>query len=59
MDNIFFWREKQQDTDGIKMVQGEGFMVNGSTDYCDLQGRRVAQPTRGIYIINGKKIVIK
>lgn len=25
----------------------------------DLQGRRVAQPSRGLYIINGKKIVIK
>ena len=27
--------------------------------YYDLQGRRVAQPTRGIYITNGRKIVIK
>ncbi len=25
----------------------------------DLQGRRVAQPTKGLYIVNGKKIVIK
>lgn len=25
----------------------------------DLQGRRVAQPTRGIYIMNGNKVVIK
>ena len=27
--------------------------------YYDLQGRRVAQPTKGLYIINGKKVVIK
>ncbi len=27
--------------------------------YYDLQGRRVAQPTRGLYIVNGKKVVIK
>ena len=25
----------------------------------DLQGRRVAQPTKGIYIVNGKKVIIK
>ena len=25
----------------------------------DLQGRRVAQPGKGLYIVNGKKIVIK
>ena len=27
--------------------------------YYDLQGRRVAQPTKGLYIVNGKKVVIK
>ncbi len=27
--------------------------------YYDLQGRRVAQPTKGIYIVNGKKTYIK
>ncbi len=27
--------------------------------YYDLQGRRVIQPTKGIYIVNGKKVVIK
>ena len=30
-----------------------------STAVYDLQGRRVEQPSRGLYIINGKKIVIK
>ncbi len=28
-------------------------------NYFDLQGRRVAQPTRGLYIVNGKKVIIK
>ena len=56
-------------TTGITMVQGEGFMVNGSDNYYDLQGRRVAQPTKGLYIVrsaegrlqgkNGKKVIIK
>ncbi|MBO7110131.1 MAG: hypothetical protein J6V97_08570 [Prevotella sp.] len=27
--------------------------------YYDLQGRRVAQPTKGLYILNGKKVVVK
>ena len=46
-------------TTGITMVQGEGFMVNGSDNYYDLQGRRVAQPTKGLYIVNGKKYIVK
>ena len=29
------------------------------TDCYDLMGRKVAQPTRGLYIVNGKKVVIK
>lgn len=27
--------------------------------YYDLSGRRVAQPTKGLYIVNGKKVIIK
>lgn len=41
---------------GINEVQGAGLKVNG---YYDLQGRKVAQPTKGLYIVNGKKVVIK
>ena len=25
----------------------------------DLQGRKVARPTKGLYIVNGKKVVVK
>ena len=42
---------------GIKAVNVEGFTLNGPV--YDLQGRRVAQPTKGLYIVNGKKLVIK
>ena len=45
-----------EDVTGINEVQGSGFKVNG---YYDLQGRKVAQPTKGLYIVNGKKVVIK
>ena len=30
-----------------------------STDVYNLQGRRVSQPTKGLYIVNGKKVIIK
>ena len=28
-------------------------------NYYDLQGRRVTHPVKGLYVINGKKIVVK
>ena len=44
------------DATAIDAVKGEeGIIVNGCYD---LQGRRVSKPTRGLYIIRGKKTVI-
>ena len=45
------------ETTGIKnltpaLSEGEGAVY-------DLQGRRVAQPTKGLYIVNGKKVMVK
>ena len=38
----------------------ETTMGISNTDNCfDLQGRRVAQPTKGLYIVNGKKVIMK
>ena len=34
-------------------------MQPSTEQYYDLQGRRVAQPTKGLYIVNGKKVVIR
>ena len=34
-------------------------LSKGEEVYYDLQGRRVAQPTKGLYIVNGKKVIIK
>lgn len=36
-----------------------GVTVENGGEYYNLQGQRVATPSRGIYIVNGKKIVIK
>lgn len=44
---------------GINMVNGEGLKVNSSETYYDLQGRRVLNPTKGLYIVNGKKVIVK
>ena len=33
--------------------------IEGIDIYYDLGGRRVENPTNGIYIVNGKKILIK
>ena len=41
----------------IREVRGN--MADGSNDIYDLQGHKVTQMQRGIYIINGKKVVIK
>ena len=30
-----------------------------TTVFYDLQGRQVTNPTKGIYIVNGRKVVIK
>ena len=44
-------------TTSINEVRGK--MEDISGEYYDLQGRRVSQPTKGLYIVNGKKVVIK
>jgi len=44
-------------TTGINAVKELEFMINGKV--YNLAGQRVAQPTKGLYIVNGKKVVIK
>ena len=43
-------------TTGIKAIDNSQLTID---NVYDLQGRRVAQPTKGLYIVNGKKVVIK
>ena len=45
------------ETTGIADVRSKMSDVRG--DFFDLQGRKVAQPAKGLYIVNGKKVVIK
>ena len=46
-------------TTGIESVKSEDRVVNGSAEYYNLAGQRVAQPTKGLYIVNGRKVVVK
>lgn len=45
-------------TTGIETIENSKHSTEDGVNY-DLQGRRVENPTRGVYIVNGKKVVIK
>jgi hypothetical protein len=45
------------DATGINAVQNEEFKVNG--EVYNLKGQRVNQPTKGLYIVGGKKMIVK
>ena len=45
-------------TTGIESIANSK-QPTANGQYFDLQGRRVAQPTKGLYIVNGKKVIIK
>ena len=44
-------------TTGVNDVRSKMADVRG--DFFDLQGRKVANPTKGLYIVNGKKAIVK
>ena len=45
------------ETTGVNEVRGQKEEVSG--EVYNLAGQRVAQPTKGLYIVNGRKVVIK
>ena len=45
------------ETTGIKAIDNGQLTIDN--EVYDLQGRRVTQPTKGLYIVNGKKVIIK
>lgn len=47
------------DVTGIAHISADGQMNLEEGAFYNLNGQRVAQPTRGLYIVNGKKYVIK
>ena len=51
--------EDEGTVNGIDEVTTTTVEVDANAVYYDLQGRRVDHPVRGIYIVNGKKVIIK
>lgn len=45
--------------DGLTSITNVEIEKNNSKIFYDLQGRRVEKPTKGLYIVNGKKVIIK
>ena len=48
--------ELEDETTGVENIKREPITNN---QYFNLAGQRVAQPTKGLYIVNGKTVVIK
>lgn len=46
-------------TTAIEQVEAQGSTVEGSTVVYDLMGRRVEKAEKGIYIVNGRKVMIR
>ncbi len=47
------------DEDGTQGISDVQRSTLNAKCYTDLQGRHVAQPSKGLYIVNGKKVIIK
>ena len=54
--NARFFSLDDSETTAVSTLNRDPLTLN---QYYDLQGRKVAQPTRGLYIVNGQKVVIK
>ena len=51
-----FGEEESNETDGISNVSTRS---NKQGEFYNLAGQRVSNPTKGLYIVNGKKVIIK
>lgn len=47
------------DTTGIEAVDVNTENANVAREYYNLNGQRIANPSKGLYIVNGKKVIIK
>jgi len=56
-DNVKIFLDKNIVPTGIQTVNADASFIEGAV--YDLQGRRVAKPARGLYIVNGKKVMVK
>ena len=47
----------ENEATGVNEVRGK--KEEGRDEFYNLAGQRVAQPTKGLYIVNGKKVIVK
>ena len=47
----------EEEATGISLTENSELRTENAV--YDLQGRRIAQPTKGLYIVNGKKVLVK
>lgn len=47
------------DEENVTAIDAVKQSANTNGDYFNIAGQRVAQPTKGLYIVNGKKVIIK
>ncbi len=56
---VLYLRGYDDATTGIVAVESEATVNNANDAIYDLSGRRVAKAVKGVYIINGKKVLVK
>ena len=52
-------KKKIDDPDGINDIDPSTNFDYANSNVYDLSGRRVRKPVKGLYIVNGKKIVLR
>ncbi|MBQ4450472.1 MAG: hypothetical protein II900_08600 [Prevotella sp.] len=57
--NAFFNFDFDATATGVDSINAQENEENAEVKIYDLQGRRVANPGKGIYIVNGKKVLMK
>ena len=48
-----------EDVTGIESISNTSEATKANREYYNLNGQRVANPSKGVYIVNGKKVIIK
>ena len=57
--HAFFTFDVDETATGVDNIYAQDSEEDVDVKIYDLQGRRVAKPTKGIYIVNGKKVLMK
>ena len=65
-NKAYYQADLEESTLPITLVKGEATGIqdteNGdaeNVEFYDLSGRRIAKPVSGIYVVNGKKVLVK